>query len=136
MEKNFYRWGGNIILAVRAMSAALKKVLNDLTKIEGVKGAIIVSRDGMVLDAVVPVKDFDAEDLGAAVSQAVNLMSKIGDQFELGEPKIMILEYDNGNIVVGDLGENFVLVITDSTAMVGMVRNEIRKQRQKLKALV
>ena len=118
------------------MSAALKKILTDLTRLDGVKGAIIVSKDGMLLEAVVPQKDFDPEDLGAAVSGIVNGVTKIGGQFELGEPRIITMEYDDGMIVVGDLGENFVLVIADKSAMVGMIRNEIKRQREKLKALV
>lgn len=118
------------------MSAPLRKLLSDLTRLDGVKGALVVSKDGMVLDAVVPAKDIDAEDLGASVSQAVSVAEKIGGAFELGSPKILSLEYDEGMIVIGDLGEHFVMVIADNTAMVGMLRNEIRKLRGKIKALV
>ena len=121
---------------VIAMSASVKRILTELTKLEGVKGAIVVSKDGMLIDAVVPVKDFDPEDLGASVSQAVLSLQKIGETFELGSPKILTQEYENGLIVVGDLADNFVLVIADRTAMVGMIRNEIKKLRDKLKALV
>ncbi|MEB3852177.1 MAG: roadblock/LC7 domain-containing protein [Desulfurococcales archaeon] len=118
------------------MASALKKILTEMSRIEGVRGVIVVSKDGMVLDAVVPGREIDAEDLGAAVSGIVNNMAKIGAQFELGDPRIMSLEYDDGMIVVGDLGENFVLVIADKTAMIGMIRNEIKRQRDKLKAIV
>jgi len=118
------------------VSAPLKKILTDMTRIDGVRGVIVVSKDGLVLDYVVPGRDIDAEDLGATVSQAVALMGKIGEQFNLGKPAIMTLEYDNGMIVAGDLGENFVLVIADKSAMVGMIRNEIKRQRDKIKALV
>ncbi len=118
------------------MSTVLRKILTDISRVEGVRGVVVVSRDGLVLDAVIPGRDIDAEDLGASLSQAVNLMAKIGGQFDLGSLKIMSLEYDDGMIVVGDLGENFVLVIADRNAMVGMIRNEIRKQREKIKALV
>ncbi len=118
------------------MSAPVKRILTELTKLEGVKGAIIVSKDGMLVDAVVPVKEFDPEDLAASVTQAVVNLQKIGETFNLGEPKILSQEYENGMIVAGDLGDNFVLVIADKTAMVGMIRNEIKKLRDKLKALV
>ncbi len=118
------------------MSTALRKILTDLTRLDGVKGVVVVSKDGMVLDAVVPQRDFDAEDLGAAVSGIMNGVVKIGGQFELGGPKIITMEYEDGMIVTGDLGENFVLVIADKSAMVGMIRNEIKRQRDRLKALV
>ena len=118
------------------MSAPVKRILTELTKLEGVKGAIIVSKDGMLVDAVVPVREFDPEDLAASVTQAVVNLQKIGETFNLGEPKILSQEYENGMIVAGDLGDNFVLVIADKTAMVGMIRNEIKKLRDKLKALV
>ena len=118
------------------MSAPVKRILTELTKLEGVKGAVIVSKDGMLVDAVVPVKEFDPEDLAASVTQAVVNLQKIGAAFNLGDPKILSQEYENGMLVVGDLGDNFVLVIADRTAMVGMIRNEIKKLRDKLKALV
>ena len=118
------------------MATPLKKILQDISRLEGVRGVVVVSKDGLVLDAVVPGRDIDPEDLGATVSQAMVLMGKIGDNFELGKPRIMSLEYDNGMIVAGDLGDNFVLVIADKTALVGMIRNEIKRQADKIKALV
>ncbi|MEB2837143.1 MAG: roadblock/LC7 domain-containing protein [Desulfurococcales archaeon] len=118
------------------MSAPLKKLLTDLTRLDGVKGALVVSKDGMVLDAVVPAKDIDAEDLGASVTQAVAVAEKIGGSFDLGNLSMFSVEYDDGMIVIGDLGDNFVMVIADKNAMVGMLRNEIRKMKGKIKALV
>ncbi|MEB3846651.1 MAG: roadblock/LC7 domain-containing protein [Desulfurococcales archaeon] len=118
------------------MSAPIKRILSEFTKLEGVKGAIVVGKDGMVIDAVAPSKDFDPEDLGASMTQAVRSLEKIGQAFDLGSPRILSQEYDNGMIVVGDLGESFILVIADKMAMVGMIRNEIKKLRDKLKALI
>ncbi len=118
------------------MSQALKRILTDITRIEGVKGAIVVSKDGLVLDAVVPSKDVSTEEIAAAVSQIVSVASKLGADFDLGNTDIIALEYANGRVLVGDIGENFVLVVADKTALVGMIRNEIKRQRDKIRAIV
>ncbi len=118
------------------MSQALRKILTDISKLEGVRGVIVVSKDGMVLDAVMPGKEADPEDLGASVGQIVVLIDKVGKEFELGDPTIMSLEYENGMLVAGNLGDAFVLVFTDKNAMIGMVRNIIKKQSEKIKALI
>ncbi len=121
---------------VRMASEALRRILSDLTRVEGVRGALVVSRDGYVIEAVIPRRDINAEDIGAAVSSLVNSATRLGRDFGLGEKDIMTLEYSNGMIVVGTLGENFVMVIADKSALIGMIRNEIKKQRERLKAVV
>ncbi len=115
---------------------ALRRILSDLTRVEGVRGALVVSRDGYVIEAVIPRRDINAEDIGAAVSSLVNSATRLGRDFGLGEKDIMTLEYSNGMIVVGTLGENFVMVIADKSALIGMIRNEIKKQRERLRAVV
>jgi len=114
--------------------AALRRILTDLTRIEGVRGAILVSRDGYVLEAVVPRRDINSEDIAAAVSGLVNAATRLGKDFGLGEKDLMTLEYTNGMVVVATLGENFVMVVADKGALIGMIRNEIKKQRERLRA--
>lgn len=118
------------------MSQALRRILADISRVEGVKGVIVVSKDGLVLDAVVPSKDVNTEEIAAAVSQIVNVAGKLGADFDLGNTDIITLEYANGRVMVGDIGENFILVVADKTALVGMIRNEIKRQRDKIKAIV
>jgi len=118
------------------MSQALKRILADISRVEGVKGVIVVSKDGLVLDAVVPSKDVSTEEISAAVSQIVSVAGKLGKDFGIGNTDIITLEYDNGRIMVGDIGDNFILVVADKSALVGMIRNEIKRQRDKIKAIV
>ncbi len=115
---------------------AVRRILTDLTRIEGVRGAILVSRDGYVLEAVVPRRDINAEDIAASVSGLVNSAARLGRDFGLGDQDIMTIEYGNGMIVIGSLGENFVMVVADKSALVGMIRNEIKKHRERLKAAI
>ena len=115
---------------------AVRRILSDITRIEGVRGAIVVSRDGYVLEAVIPRRDINPEDIAASVSGLVNAATRLGKDFGLGEKDIMTLEYTNGMIVVGTLGENFVMVVADKSALIGMIRNEIKKQRERLRAVV
>ncbi len=118
------------------MSQALKRILADITRVEGVKGALVVSKDGLVLDAVVPSKDVSVEEIAASVSQIVSVAERLGRDFNLGNADIIALEYANGRIMVGDIGENFILVVADKTALIGMIRNEIKRQRDRVKAVV
>ncbi len=118
------------------MSEIARRILGEITRVEGVRAAIIVSRDGLVLDAVIPRRDINAEDIAVAIMQIFNAADKLGKDFGLGSSDITSVEYTNGIIMIGSMGENVLAVVAERGAMLGMIRNEIKKQRERLRAAI
>ncbi len=118
------------------MSEIARRILGEITRVEGVRAAIVVSRDGLVLDAVIPRRDLNPEDIAVAVMQIVNATDRLGKDFGLGTTDITSVEYSNGIIMIGTMGENVLAVVAERGAMLGMIRNEIKKQRERLRAAI
>ncbi len=128
-EKEYRTWGSH-------MSEIARRILGEITRIEGVRAAIVVSRDGLVLDAVIPRRDINAEDIAVAIMQIFNAADKLGKDFGLGSSDITSVEYTNGIIMIGSMGENVLAVVAERGAMLGMIRNEIKKQKERLRAAI
>jgi len=125
-----------IVTRVIDMSEIARRILGEITRVEGVRAAIVVSRDGLVLDAVIPRRDLNPEDIAVAVMQIVNATDRLGKDFGLGTTDITSVEYSNGIIMIGTMGENVLAVVAERGAMLGMIRNEIKKQRERLRAAI
>jgi predicted regulator of Ras-like GTPase activity (Roadblock/LC7/MglB family) len=115
----------------------LRAVLMDLTKIEGVVAAALISKDGLVMDMVnaggTPI---DAESLAALVTTLHNTGVRLGQELNLGEVNNVILEYENYYIIVEDVGEALTALVADRKAVLGRLRYELRKYKEKIQNIL
>ncbi len=111
----------------------LRSVLMDFTRIEGVQGVAIVSKDGFIVDSVIS-GGFDPEALAAMVTTLAGTATRISEELRFGDLDILIGEYRNNYLLLEDLGEAYLVVIADKRAILGRVRYEVRKQRDRVRA--
>ncbi len=115
------------------MSSPLKVVLSDFSKIEGVRAVGVVSKDGFIIDAVVPAGGIDTEALAAMLISIYGASERIGEEFRMGDIDIISIEYRNNILLITDLGEALFSVVADKTAVLGRLRFEIKRQRERIK---
>ncbi len=119
------------------MSSATRVVLSDFTRIEGVNAAVIVSKDGFVIDMVHSGEaSFDPDSLAAMITTLYGASSRLGEELQLGEPDMVTLEYKNNYILVEDVGEALVAVLADKRAILGRIRYELKKQRDRIRSVL
>jgi predicted regulator of Ras-like GTPase activity (Roadblock/LC7/MglB family) len=114
------------------MSDVLAAALERVSRVEGVRGALIVEAD-----AAVPVMAELSEGVnGAAVAAlAASLYRRSGQASraaEFGELTTLHLEADGGHVLIAGAGELILVVVTEHDAQLGLVRIEARNAARTL----
>ncbi len=118
-----------------AVESPLKLVLNEMMRVEGMKAILVVSKDGFLIEYVSQLgKEVDPESIAAMIVTVYGATKRFGEEFGLGDMDMSIIEYEKNTVLMADLGEAIVVVITDKSALLGRIRYEIKKQRDRLKA--
>jgi len=112
----------------------LRRILVDFSRIEGVRGAIVVSMDGFPIEAIVPGGGIDLEALAAMVVTIYGAAKRFGDEFNLGDTEILTSEYAGGTLLIQKLREAVFAVVADKTAILGRIRYEMKRQKPRIEA--
>jgi predicted regulator of Ras-like GTPase activity (Roadblock/LC7/MglB family) len=108
---------------------ALRQTLNELVKVEGVTTAVVVGRDGFVIDGASAQGALDTEAIGAIISTGVGSAEVMGGELRLGEMSQSMFEYAGGIIVMSLASPEAILaVVADVKANLGMVRLQVKKR--------
>jgi len=115
----------------------LKEELTELVKIEGIATAVVVSRDGFVIDGASNGNSLDMEAVGAVVSAGIGSNVAMGRELHVGAIQQSLVEYEKGFIVATLLGESGSLaVVADLKANLGHVRYHVKKRATAIGALL
>ena len=115
------------------MPPIIKPILEEFLKIEGVSAAVVVGRDGFVIESAVHGKTTDVEALGAMASTGLGTSEAMGNSLGKGELSQMLIEMDMGSIILAALTENeLIAIVADATANVGRIRYELKKNKERL----
>ena len=107
----------------------LTDLLNELVNVEGINSAVVVGRDGFVIEGVASGTSLDADAVGAVISTGIGSSEVMGRELEVGVMTQGMVEYDDGLIVMALLGEDaIVAVVADLNANLGNVRFQIKKR--------
>ena len=113
----------------------LKDLLGDLGKVEGISAAVVVSRDGFVIEGVTHNGKLDSEAVGAVISAGIGSSQVMGSELNVGQLTQMMIEFKDGVIVVSFLGDAAVLAtVADLTANLGNVRYQVKKRAGAIEA--
>ncbi len=103
---------------------------------DGVDAAIVLGRDGLVIDGQ-SVPNIDVESLAALVPSVVSAADDFGRDSAHGNVMTVILEYARGLAIVSVLSaEAVLLVLARADANVGSLLFELRRNRQHISSLV
>jgi uncharacterized protein len=113
--------------------ANIKTLLGELMKVEGINSAVVVGRDGFVIDGLTTGNTIDNDALGAMITTGIGSAEVMGSELKVGELTQGMIEYRNGIIVMTHLGAQAVLaVVADLKANLGNVRYQVKKRQPDL----
>ena len=116
-------------------AASLKDVLGDLTKKPGVTAAVVVSRDGFVIEGLTSEEELDLDALGALTSSALIGWESIGADMSAGGPQMLLVEFESGPISVSPIAGDAVLVVMGNRLCnLGRMRIEVSRVREAVAA--
>jgi predicted regulator of Ras-like GTPase activity (Roadblock/LC7/MglB family) len=113
----------------RSKMAKTSEVLADLVKVDGVNAAVIVARDGFVIDGVSNRGNLDTETVGAVISAGTGYSEVMGRELNVGAMTQGMIEFTGGLIMMNLVGLDTILaVVADPKANLGYVRLQIKKR--------
>ncbi len=111
----------------------LKQTLSRFLAIPGVRLAVLVGRDGLLIEGLTRDGKEDMEAVGAIMTTGLNTAEALGQEISRGSVVGALMEYEHGLVSVDPLGE-FALVVTvfDSASSIGRVRHMVKTSRNEI----
>ncbi|MBV9229523.1 MAG: roadblock/LC7 domain-containing protein [Chloroflexi bacterium] len=111
----------------------LKQMLSRFLSIPGVRQAILVGRDGLMIEGMTRDGKEDMEAVGALTSTGLSAAESLGQEIARGNIVGVIMEYEHGLVSVEPLGE-FALMVTlsDNASNIGRVRHLVKASRNEI----
>ena len=107
---------------------AIKELLTQLARINGIDTALVVSRDGFIIEAVSRSIDIDTEAVGAVISTQIGITENIGRELKIGAFNQIMLECDRGVAMMSMVGDEVILVVMCSLGInLGNIRYQVKK---------
>jgi predicted regulator of Ras-like GTPase activity (Roadblock/LC7/MglB family) len=111
----------------------LKQTLSRFLTIPGVRQAILVGRDGLLIECITREGKEDLEALGALTTSHFSTAEALGKEINRGTLVGVIMEYEHGLVSVDPLGD-FALMVTlsDNASSIGRVRHLVKSSRSEI----
>ena len=111
----------------------LKQTLSRFLTIPGVRQAILVGRDGLLIEAMTREGKEDLEAVGALTTSHFSIAEALGKEINRGSLVGVIMEYEHGLVSVDPLGD-FAIVVTlsDNASSIGRVRHLVKSSRSEI----
>jgi predicted regulator of Ras-like GTPase activity (Roadblock/LC7/MglB family) len=108
----------------------LKSALSRFLAIPGVRQAILVGRDGLMIEGLTRDGKDDMEAVGAIMTTGLNTAEALGQEISRGNVIGVLMEYENALVSVDPLGD-FALMVTlfDNASCISRVRHLLKTSR-------
>ncbi len=114
----------------------LNKPLDELDNVQGIKGAAVVRRDGLLIASNLG-QDINDDQVGAMTASTVGSGETASESLGMGEVNAVTIESKDGKLVSTGAGEEGILtILTDSGVNMGLVKVEMEKATKKIKRIL
>jgi predicted regulator of Ras-like GTPase activity (Roadblock/LC7/MglB family) len=114
--------------------ANIKQILNNLMQADGIVKAVMVGRDGFVIEST-GESTIDEEAIAALVTTAFSNHENIGKELNVGRAKQIMIEFERSVIMAVSIGEEAILaVVTGANASLGSMRFQVKRFSRELEA--
>ena len=112
----------------------MKEILEKLNQTSGVIGSLIVGRDGLVIESVVPA-GINADLVGAIVAGIFTSAESSMEELHQGDLVMVMVEGKQGKLVLCNSGAILVVLVGEDVNL-GMIRLDVKDSVEKLKELL
>jgi predicted regulator of Ras-like GTPase activity (Roadblock/LC7/MglB family) len=123
-------------MAETGRSAQMTQMLSDLREMTpGVRGAAVVSSDGLIVAAGLP-EDVDGDQLAAVAGSLLSFGRRTCDQLGQGKLVRLLVEGENSTtVVVGATPQVALTVVVEKGAKLGVIFLQVRRTSKQVAAL-
>jgi hypothetical protein len=116
--------------------ATIRDLVGAIRQREGVEAAVVLGRDGLLIDGQA-VEGLDIEQVTAHTPSIIMAAEEFAGAAGRGELITAVLEYERGLGIVSVLSaEASLLVLVKPTANIGQLLFELRRNRERIAAMV
>ncbi|HAH01177.1 MAG TPA: hypothetical protein DCL75_20540 [Ktedonobacter sp.] len=111
----------------------LKQALSRFLSIPGVWQAILVGRDGLMIEGLTRDGKDDMEAVGAIMTTGLSTAEALGQEISRGSVVGVLMEYENGLVSVDPLGDFALLVtLSENASNIARVRHLVKTSRNEI----
>ena len=115
------------------MTGSWSSLLDGITRVRGVRGALLVSADDGLVVAEASMGDVDGAATAALAGALATRLLKVTGAIGCSDPRMVLLEAERGGIMTAPAGEGLLLVaVTDADANIGLLRLALRDATERL----
>lgn len=101
-------------------------VLEEFLKIPGVISAVVVGRDGFLIESAGASSAVAIENLGAALAHAINGVEEMGGELQINAFQDLFIEYGRAVIMCRPVGDAVLAVLAPDASKLGIIRHKIK----------
>lgn len=114
--------------------ASVNDVLKDLKATNGIQQALVVGRDGFVIEHI---GSMEADVVGAIISTAIGTVEAMGRDMQTGSLFEVMAEYNDGTVIAAPVKKEAVLgIVADKNANLGGIRYAVKKSLAELERVL
>lgn len=113
----------------------MRHIVEDLLRVEGVIGSLLVGKDGLVVASTL-IDGEDAEVLGAMSAAVYGEIDKSTKRIGIGTLVDAIIDAQQGSILLLEAKELILVVVTHSKVNLGLVKMEMRRAAKRISEAV
>ena len=108
----------------------MRRIVEDLIRVDGVIGSLLVGKDGLVVASAMDSED--EEMVGAMAAAAYDASGRYIEQLNMGDIRHAMFETTRGVVQVSDGGDLLLVVRSSRDANIGRVRIELQQAGMRL----
>ncbi len=114
---------------------SMRRIVEDLIRVDSVIGSLLVGKDGLVVASTL-LDEEDAEILGAMSAAVFGEIDKATRRLGVGNLVDSIIDAKDGSILLLEAKELILVVITQRTVNLGLVKMEMRRAAKRISEAV
>jgi len=115
------------------MSNLWPALLDGITRVSGVRGALVVSADDGLVVAESSMGDVDGAAVAALTASLAMRLARVTGAIGSAPPRLVLLDAEQGGLMAAPAGEGLLLVaVTDAAANVGLLRLALRDAAERM----
>jgi predicted regulator of Ras-like GTPase activity (Roadblock/LC7/MglB family) len=114
------------------MAETSTQILQDIVNTSGARAAIVVGRDGFVIETTGMLGALDLDTLGASVAMLQSGAESMGTELRIAAFHTLTLEAANAMIMCTPVGDALLVILAPDSKTLGMIRLQVKKHVPKL----
>ena len=114
------------------MTETSTQILQDIINTSGARAAVVVGRDGFVIETAGSLGSIDLDTLGASVAMLLSGAESMGSELHIDIFHTLTLEASNAMIMCSPVGDALLVILASDSKTLGMIRLQVKKHAPSL----